>query len=186
MNDLSPLPGEQILTITRGQLKRLDACCEGMRLFNSFVGGRNKNVLRVIWSPLAQLWLAKNHSGFAAWLYDCGVTPRFSLSSADLSSADLRWADLRWANLRWANLRWADLSSADLRSADLRSADLRWANLSSADLSSADLRSADLRWANLSPALRPADIAGAWRTAEDAPVLGWHLRDGRLERTVAS
>ena len=143
MNDLVTVPGEQNLTITRGQLKRLDACREGMRLFNSFVGGRNKNVLRIIWSPLAQLWFAKNHSGFAAWLYDCGVTPRFSLCSADLRSADLR--------------------SANLRSADLRSADLPFPSIPEG-----------------------ADLAGAWRTAEDAPILGWHLRDGRLERKVAS
>ena len=181
MNDLVTVPGEQILTITRGQLKRLDACREGMRLFNYFVGGRKKNVLRIIWSPLAQLWFAKNHSGFAAWLYDCGVTPRFSLSSANLRSANLSWANLRWADLSWANLRSANLRSADLSWANLRSADLR-----SADLRAADLRAADLRSADLPPNPEGADLAGAWRTVEDAPVLGWHLRDGRLERTVAS
>ena len=125
MNDLVTVPGEQNLTITRGQLKRLYACREGMRLFNSFVGGRNKNVLRIIWSPLAQLWFAKNHSGFAAWLYDCGVTPRFSLCSADLRSADLRSANLSSADLRSANLRSANLYSADLYSARA-DADTRW------------------------------------------------------------
>ncbi len=145
MSDLVTVPGEQILTITRGQLKRLDACREGMRLFNVFVGGRNKNVLRIIWSPLAQVWFAKNHRDFAGWLYDCGVTPRFSLSSANLRSADLSWANL----------------------------------------SAANLRSANLSWANLPPIPEGADLAGAWRTAEDAPVLGWHLRGGRLEKDAA-
>jgi Pentapeptide repeats (8 copies) len=136
---------------------------------------RDATRLRLVLSPLAQLWLARDARDAVSWLRSKGlmgpvsVPYGFDLRGADLSGADLRGADLSGAYLRGADLRGAYLSGAYLRGADLRGA-----YLSGADLSGADLRGAYLRG---------ADLSGAYRYSFDAPVEGWARNaDGVLVR----
>jgi len=125
---------------------------------------RDATRLRIVLSPLAQLWLARDASGAVIWLRSRGMLGPVSVPDGfDLSGADLSGAYLSGA----------DLSGADLSGADLSGADLRWADLSGADLSGAYLRGADL--------------SGAYRYSSDAPVEGWtRSSDGVLVRAEVS
>lgn len=114
--------------LSRKTLVRYEACSEGLALFDSLAKAQGrKDRVRVRWSPLAQVWLARDYPGFSAWLFDHGLIPRVSLRGADLRGAYLSGADLSGAYLRGADLRGADLSGADLSGADLNGADLNGA-----------------------------------------------------------
>ena len=92
------------ITLTRGVLTHphRNACSEGLALFDAILaaqterriasGKRPLNRLRVRWTPLAQLWLARDASGFSQWLFDKGLAPSVNLSGANLSSAYLSGA----------------------------------------------------------------------------------------------
>ena len=128
------------LTITKQQLKKLNACPEGVEAFEKYAKG---DTLEIDWTIEAQLKIIKSPMRkFFGWGWAQGLFPLWSMRSADLYGADLSGADLSGANLY----------GADLRSADLRSADLYGANLYGANLYGADLRSADLYGADLSGA----------------------------------
>ena len=86
---------------------------------------------------------------------------------AYLEGVDLRGAELRGARLQRAKLHRARLTMARLQDANLDGADLREADLSRAKLDGASLWEANLHHAR--------------RMADDPPVLGWRLVDGRLE-----
>jgi uncharacterized protein YjbI with pentapeptide repeats len=136
------------VTITRAQLVDLDACAEGLCLFDAVAALHgNLDEITIEWTQLSEVWFAV--SGFAGWAREHGVVPQLSLRGAYLRGAYLRGANLGGADLREANLSGADLRGANLRGADLSGADLREANLSGADLRGADLGGADLSRADL-------------------------------------
>ena len=156
------------VTIRESELLQLDACGEGMSLYDdvfALQGGvhvvvrlrSGKRVVRLRLDRIAlrmdvlgQLWLARDcdHVG---WLRDVGMIPAVSAPDANLSSANLYGANLQGANLSDANLSSANLYGANLSSADLYCANLTRANLTDANLS------------------------GARRSSTDAPVAGYAL-----------
>ena len=152
-----------IVTITREQLTEARACPEGVALFDAIKkhqdevracsGKPRRKSLRIVWSRLAQVWMASAYPWAWGWARDMGILPAVPLTGADLrgadlSDADLYGANLYGANLYGANLRDADLSGANLSDADLSGANLRDANLGGADLSGAYLGDADLSGAD--------------------------------------
>lgn len=126
---------------------------------------------------------------------------RANLRSACLSGADLSGAYLWQANLEGASLENANLSQAHaeevllwrasleganlsycvLQGARLDGSFLRSANLEGASLWGANLEGAHLEGANLKETvLNGTNLEGAWREAQDPPVPGWRVVEGRL------
>jgi hypothetical protein len=183
------------LTLRRTDLVHRGACAEWLSIFDEIrkmrgdgraplvrrggVSRRDPERLRVVLSPLAQIWLARDGKGAAVWLRGQGLLPPVSMPyGIDLRGADLRWAYLRGADLSGADLSEADLSGADLSEAYLRGAYLRGANLSEANLSEAYLSGADLRGAYLSGAPVIDDIHAKVYAAASQPgaldMGSWH------------
>ena len=158
-----------VLTLCRADLVAACACAPWLAIFDEVcrlrgddaapwvrrggVSRRDPTRLRVELTPLAQVWLARDARSALAWLREHGLMGPAALVRADLRRADLTGADLTGADLAGADLRGADLTGADLTGADLTGADLDGAHLD-----------------------------GATRYADDAPIPGWTLRNGRLVR----
>jgi uncharacterized protein YjbI with pentapeptide repeats len=170
------------VTLTEEELFDHDPCADGIDLWDAISDGESK--ISLVWTPLAQVWLAYLYPDFAGWLYSNRLVPQVSLREVDLSSADLYGANLSSANLSRADLYGANLSRANLDGANLSRANLSSANLYGANLDGANLYGANLSRANLSSAnlygadLSRANLYGAYRTSYDDLIAGWE-RDER-------
>ena len=133
-------------TVTKQQLIKLDACSEGIELFERVFGDTAEIDVSHPGYQIGMLMYPESRP-FLGWLWLVGVLPRLKMAGVSFKYANLRSADLRSANLEGANLRSANLRDADLWGANLRSADLWGANLRDADLEGADLRYATLEGA---------------------------------------
>ena len=132
-----------------------------------------------------------------------------TLSGASVARADLRWACLRGADLTevdfdeailsdayldGSNLKGANLAKLDMRRATLYGADLTGANLTDADLTGATIYRRDSIYCrdsnkNIENIVEKtifdgAVLTGAIRTADDEPIEGWTLHNGRLQRST--
>src|ERR1700689_1768942 len=138
-----------MISISKGDLVRHQACQEGMDLFLNILDSirdapkelclkvQGETLVVPVWTQAHTVWILRNAPTFESWLAHKVLIPR---------------ADLSWANLSGANLSGANLSRAGLSRAYLSGAFLSRANLSGADLSGADLSRAYLSGAYLSGA----------------------------------
>ena len=173
------------ITIQRATLVKLQACTEGLALYDAIAAqqpasdARRSKRLRFRYTPLHCVWLASAYPGFASWLIARALVPLLSLESANLRGANLGGANLYGANLYGANLGGANLYGALLAGANLGGALLAGANLGGANLYGALLAGANLGGANL----YGANLRGAYRSLYDAPIAGWRRNaSGYLER----
>jgi hypothetical protein len=162
-----------ILRLNRKALVGLNACSDGLALFDSIKAGQDdiralagrqpRRSLRLEWNLVTQIWMATAYPGFHSWLITVGaIGPVHSKYGANLYGANLDGANLSRANLSRANLDGANLDGANLDGANLYGANLDGANLSRANLSRANLDGANLSRANLSRAnLSRANLDGA-------------------------
>jgi uncharacterized protein YjbI with pentapeptide repeats len=151
------------VTITLADLRRNDACSQGIKEFKTYLRKHKQKRLSVAWNLVTQERLVKsNLRWYLGWAVIKRLIPALNLCDAQLFGANLTAADLRGADLYGANLHGADLRDADLYDADLRDANLYGANLRGANLTGANLRGANLTGANLTGAdLRDANFIGA-------------------------
>jgi len=190
MSKLYPAPGEQVAVITRGQLKRLQACEAGMALFDSFLvkkesrrrGAKKKNRLEVIWSPLAYLWFMDEYRDFLIWLYRNRMLSMPCFRGLDLTEQDLSYYDLSGADMRdvvlsksrmiWGIFHRVNLTNAlmlhvatcgsDFSRSVLYGADMHNSSFIHTRFTYADLSSADLRYSDFrSTHLVGANLSGA-------------------------
>jgi hypothetical protein len=117
------------VTLHRKTLVRLDACEDGIALFDQIAAmqpasdpRRLKRIRVVRWTLAHQCWLLVGSPAFCEWMRRQGLIPWIPMERADLRGADLRGADLQGAYLQGACLRGADLRGADLRGACLQGA----------------------------------------------------------------
>ncbi len=194
------------ISITVDDLKKLDACPNGVTIFaKQFPDG-----MVGTWDRTAQLLLmASPLRPYFGWACDVGLLPRFNLRGSNLRGSNLRGSNLSGSNLRGSNLsgsdlRGSNLSYSDLSGSDLSGSDLRGSNLSYSDLSYSDLsgsnlsysdlsysdlsgsnlRGSNLSYSNLSGSfnISLADLTNAYRFIDDAVIQGWTVVDGRLQR----
>ncbi|AUX43809.1 uncharacterized protein SOCE26_052640 [Sorangium cellulosum] len=163
-----------VVELTWGELVEAGACRAELDAFLDVFGEPSPGgALRLRWTPLHAVWLAKVHPTLSAWLVIAGLLP-----VPHLEYADLRGADLRGVSLGGARLAHVDLSGADLRGAYLAGADLRWASLRGVNLSGADLRGVNLTGARGVELARTdgADLTGAVVGFDGASApLGWRV-----------
>ena len=92
------------ITIQRATLVKLQACTEGLALYDAIAAqqpasdARRSKRLRFRYTPLHCVWLASAYPGFASWLIARALVPLLSLESANLRGANLGGANLRGAD----------------------------------------------------------------------------------------
>jgi hypothetical protein len=101
-----------IVRIYRRDLVAARACADGIAIYDAIAAmalargdERATKRLRIRWTPLHSLWLAKAYPSHSNWLIEQNIVPSLpNLRGADLYGADLRGADLYGANLGGADL----------------------------------------------------------------------------------
>lgn len=177
------------VTITRKQLEVLDACKEGLKLFDKMAAeqGRTDSVYIEDWGPLAFVMLREACDGYLPWLLSRGALPApnfagqklcsikfntLTLSGADFSIADLRGAiftdsDIRYCKFHRAKMQGACLYSANLQCSGMDLVDADDSNASRANFSRTILALSSWRNCNLKNSIfdhstiRRADFRGA-------------------------
>ncbi len=172
-----------LLTITTDDLKKQDACRDGLAAFKqySLESGGDGTSVTLLWNELSSVWTAAvcgtyspsdEPLEFLEWFVrhilppararDCAMRGQFlygavlvraDLSFSDLSDCDLRFARLDGACLVGTTLQRADLYGAQLGGANLVSADLRHANLTHCHVSAHQLTSLHIVGATMTPYL---------------------------------
>jgi uncharacterized protein YjbI with pentapeptide repeats len=79
------------IRLHRNELNRLNACPEGMKLFESL---QKRGVFCSNWTQLHAVWAAVTWPDFVGWMVTNGLLPIANLSGADLYGANLSGANL--------------------------------------------------------------------------------------------